>query len=376
MNGIKRTICALLAAVTLAAGLSSCSEKEEIDVSKITLSSEQIQDVRKNIDTTLENVKFSGGAYVKLNKNILYEKYFGYEDPNGETEIDDDTKYQVSSMTKNITGAAILQLADEGKLELDDTLDMYFDASGKRKYLKDVTITQLLDIECSFGSYYSELLSDNAKKIKKMIINGDDVKGYITDHIFEVGTDSGSNQAHSNYYLLGLIIEKASGESYKDYIKTNIFDKIGMKETTVVNKNQHMTGYNINTESWRSEKISGFYNDYEFMFSSFGVVSTIGDMFKFYEAVLEGKLTKTNLIDKIGDYYTDYGFGFRRDGHNLFAYGGTSLHTSYAYINDETKELVLLCSNKLGKGLRLNATGKAVYNAVNSKINGMLLDAE
>ncbi len=377
MNRIKRIVCAVLAAVTLTTGFAACSEKTEIDVANITLTSDQLQDVQTKIDKTLADAKFSGGAYVKLNKNVLYEKYFGTENPDTEQKINKTTRYQVSSMTKTITGAAILQLCDSGKLELDDTLDMYIDAKGSYKYLKKVSIAKLLDLEVSFGAYNYEILKDkeSMRTIKKMIKNGEDVKAYITKHILDVGTESGSNQAHSNYYLLGLVIEKITGETYKDYIQKNIFDKIGMKDSAVVNQKQPLIGYNVDTESWRDEKTNLLYNDYGFMFSSFGVTATIGDMFKFYNAVLDGTLTKTNLIKKLNEFYSNYGFGFKHDGHNLYAYGGTSLHTSFAYINDETKELALLCSNQVGN-IRLNATGKAVYNAVNSKINGMLLDEE
>ena len=376
MNKLKRILSAVLAAGVIVSSFAACEEKKEIDVANITLTDEQLEDVEAKIDSILDEAEFSGGAYVKLNKNILYEKYFGIENPVAKTKIDENTRYQVSSLTKNITGAAILQLSDAGKLSFDDTLDMYFDATGDRSYLKDVTITELVDLEVSFGAYYAELLSDRKtrKEVKNLIKNGGDLKGYIADYILDVGTESGSNQAHSNYYLLGLIIEKVSGMEFKDYIKKNIFDKIGMKDSTVVNKDQPLMGYNVEKEIWRNEKLNVFYNNYEFMFSSFGVVSTIGDMFKFYDTVISGKISKTNMIKKLNEFYSNYGFGFRHDGHNIYSYGGTSLHTSYAYLNDETKEFVILCSNQIG--IRLNATGKAVYNTVNSKINGMLLDEE
>ena len=377
MNRIKKAVCAVLAAVVILSCFTACEEKKEIDVANITLSDSQLKDVNKKIDNTLDEVEYSGGVFVKLNKNIIYEKYFGVEDPETNKKVDKDTRYQVSSLTKNITGTAILQLADEGKLSLDDSLKQYFDATGDRAYLKDVTIKDLVDLEVSFGAYNINLLRDDAKReeIRKLILKNGDLKGYITDFILDFGIDSGSNQSHSNYYLLGIIIEKVTGESYKDYIQKNIYDKVNMKNSTLVNKDQPMYGYNVDKQKWRNEKFIMFYNNYEFMFSSFGAVSTVRDMYKFYNAIMQNKLTKTNLIKKIEDFVTNFGFGFRHDGHNLYSYSGTSLHTSYAYLNDETKEFVILCSNQVGN-IRLNATGKAVYNAVNSKINGMLLEEE
>lgn len=375
MNRIKRIICAVLAAVVIVSCFCACEEKKEIDVANITLSEEQLADVRTKIEKTLKDSDFSGGAFVKLNKNVLYEKYFGIENPETEKPIDKDTHYQVSSITKNITGVAILQLIDEGKLSLDDTLDQFFDATGDREYLKNVTLSKLIDLEVSFGMYHSNILSDkkSMNEMKKLILSDGDVKGYITNNILDFGIESGSNEAHSNYYLLGLILEKVTGESYDDYIRKNIFEKADMTESSFVNKDQPMMGYNVDAEKWRDENLNVYYNNYEFMFSSFGVVSTIGDMYKFYNAVMENTLTKSNLIKKINEFYSSYAYGFRHDGHNLYSYSGTSLHTSYAYLNDETKEFVILCSNHVGK-IRLSATGKAVYNAVNSKINGMLLE--
>lgn len=377
MSIIKKTICAVLAAITVVCCFASCSEKEKLDVANITLTDEQLKDVQTKIDKALADAKFSGGAYVKLNKNVLYEKYFGTENPITNKKIDKETRYQVSSMTKNITGAAILQLSDAGKLSMDDTLDMYFDASGKNKYLKNITVRQLVGLEVSFGAYYQKLLSNDKtkKEVHDLIKSGGDLKTYINNFILDNGVVSGGNMAHSNYYLLGTVIEKASGMEYKDYIKKNIFDKLDMKDSSFVNKDQPMLGYNVDKEIWRDENINVYYNNYEFMYSSFGVVSVVDDMLKFYDAVLAGKISKSNMVKKINEFYTNYGFGFRHDGHNLYSYSGTSLHTSYAYLNDETKELVILNSNQIGT-IRLNATGKAVYNAVNSKINGMLLEEE
>ncbi len=304
MNTFKRIICFVLAAATIVLFAASCDEEKEIDLANITLSQEQLENVQAKIEKTLKEENFSGGAFVKLNKNTLYENYYGIEDPTSDKKIDKNTHYQVSSMTKNITGAAILQLSDEGKLNLNDTLNMYFDDSGDRAYLKKITIQQLIGLDVSFGAYHSDLLKDEKtrKEIDKLISKGADVKEYITDSILTKGVDDKSNQTHSNYYLLGLIIEKASGMEYKDYIQKNIFDKLEMTESAFVNKKLLLYGYNIDTEMLRDAKDNIYYMDYGFMYSSFGIVSTMGDMLKFYDAVLAGKITKTNMIKRLTSF--------------------------------------------------------------------------
>ena len=372
---IKRLICAALAAALLL-GFSGCGKEEKaVNISSITLSENNLKRAKAEIDEALNEADFCGGVYVKLNKNIIYEDYRGYEDEGKKKEIDGKTRYQFSSLTKNMTGIAVLQLADEGKLSLDDTLDKFFEVTKKRSYLKNVTVNQLLSVEVSLGVYPSELIDgkENEKKAAKALKKKGALKKLITEHILDNGYGNEATDAHSNYYILGLIIEKVSGESYEDDLQKNIFDKLRMTETEVVSDKRPLSGYNVDKKEWRDENTSPLFNNMEFMFSSFGVTSTICDMEKFYDAILDNTLTKTNLLDEIESFNSGYGYGFKHDGKNLFTYGGTSLHTAYAYINTETRELALLCSYRTGK-IRINDTGKAVYNAVNSKINGMLLD--
>ena len=379
MIKLKRIICAALASALLLGCMSSCGgdkKSEPLDMKAIALSEEQIADVRSEIDSILEECDFSGAAFVKLNKNVIYENYIGFTDEARTEKVSSNTYFQVSSLTKNITGIAVLQLIEAGKLSIDDRLSKFFEAKGDRAYLDEITVGDLVSTEKSFGTYNHELFRDRGDLdyLLDAVINGKSIKKYIADHILDNGLETKSS-ANSNYYLLGLIIEKVSGEKYEDYIQKNIFDKLGMKNSEVVNPKRPLSGYNVDRESWRDEKINPFYNNFEFMFSSYGVCLTIDDMRKFYEAILNNRLTDSNIADKIDDFSSGYGYGFTHDGHNLFAFGSTSLHTAYAYVNTETDELVLLCSNRTGS-IKLESTGKELYNAVNAKINGILIDYE
>ncbi len=371
---IKKFICAFLALISLAS-FASCSEQKTVDVKKITLGASQLEDVKDKIDSALDEADFSGGAFVSLNKNVIYDDYRGFESKDKKKTIGSSTRYQFSSLTKNITGVATLQLADAKKLSLDDTLDNFFEVTPKRSYLKKTTVDQLLSFEVDLGNYAVEIVNDQKsyKKLAETINSGGDVKGLIREHILDHGTEGEKSDPNSNYYLLGLIIEKVSGESYKDYIQKNIFDRLKMTKTEVVSSKRPLSGYNVDKKEWRDENTTPLFNNYDFMFSSFGVTSVIGDMTRFFDAIIKNSLTKTNIIDEIEGFSTNYGYGFKHDGRNLFSIGGTSLHSSYAYINTETEELVVLCSNRTGN-IKLTATGKAVYNAVNSKVNGILLD--
>ena len=290
---IKRLICAALAAALLL-GFSGCGKEEKaVNISSITLSENNLKRAKAEIDEALNEADFCGGVYVKLNKNIIYEDYRGYEDEGKKKEIDGKTRYQFSSLTKNMTGIAVLQLADEGKLSLDDTLDKFFEVTKKRSYLKNVTVNQLLSVEVSLGVYPSELIDgkENEKKAAKALKKKGALKKLITEHILDNGYGNEATDAHSNYYILGLIIEKVSGESYEDYLQKNIFDKLRMTETEVVSDKRPLSGYNVDKKEWRDENTSPLFNNMEFMFSSFGVTSTICDMEKFYDAILDNTLT-------------------------------------------------------------------------------------
>jgi CubicO group peptidase (beta-lactamase class C family) len=131
--------------------------------------------------------------------------------------------YEIGSVTKQFTGAAILQLVEQGKLSLDDDVTKYvpqFNARGRR-----ITIRRLLDHSSGMRGY-TEM--PEAGAILPLVLPRDTILRLIEKYPydFEPGDDASYN--NSAFFLAGLVIEKASGMSYAEYVQRHLFAPAGM----------------------------------------------------------------------------------------------------------------------------------------------------
>ena len=140
-----------------------------------------------------------------------------------------DTKFNIGSINKIFTQVAIAQLAAEGKLSLTDTIHKHL-PDVKIPEADRITIQQLLTMTSGMGDFFGEKFSATPKdRIRTLrdylgLFEGDPLR-------FQPG--SGRAYSNAGYVVLGLIVEKASGRDYHDYVKEKIFAPAGMKNTGV-----------------------------------------------------------------------------------------------------------------------------------------------
>ncbi|MBT8260674.1 MAG: beta-lactamase family protein [Flavobacteriaceae bacterium] len=198
----------------------------------------------KELDTYLEELVNSGSPQglsmlIINNDSIVYNKGFGWADTPRNLKATPETVYHWWSITKIPTAIAILQLEEQGKLQLEDAVSKYL-PFFKVNYPSDkntiITIKHLLN-------HSSGLPDASGLKLAKWIHHDKDsaldqsalIKNVFPDYAtlqFEPGEDT----AYTNigYMLLGAIIEKASSQSYRDYIKKNILEPLKMYQTDFV----------------------------------------------------------------------------------------------------------------------------------------------
>lgn len=377
MKKFKAIICVALAALFAVSCFAGCTEKEELDIKKITLTDEQLSDVESGINEIIDSEPFYGGVSVMLNENEVYKSYFGKINKKGDS-VTEDYQYLVSTATMVFTAVAVHQLEEENKLSLSDNLSIYFD-TDKYTYLDAVTIENLLDTSVSLGSYTAEIDKDSAVKeeiIKKINSkkknSGKKIREILEDYILSKGIVA-SKTSSSNYYILGRIIEKASGMGYDEYLQKNIFDKLGLKNTGFVSLDQKASGYDLATRTWVKQKDTELICSYDYLYSNSGVISTLDDMTVFFKAVLDKQLCKTDIVKKALRKSQGFSYGFSTDGTTLYLRGGYTLHRVYVCINPETEEIVTVLACTIG-GSDLSTFGKKIYKKVNSKVNGIILE--
>lgn len=201
--------------------------------------------IEKIAEYDLLQHKVFGSAYCVLQENeSVYKQYFGYTSADGKKAVDEATLFRLASMTKPITAMAILILVERGLLTLSDTVWKYLPAfkdihvihwtgsqiimdQGKAK--NDVTIRHLLTHTSGFGSEESKVLCMTTKH-KSTIDNS-------IQYFLKVGLDfePGTRQQYSGtaaFDVLAKVIETITGIEYQKFLKKEIFDPCGMKNTT------------------------------------------------------------------------------------------------------------------------------------------------
>jgi CubicO group peptidase (beta-lactamase class C family) len=272
-------------------------------------------------EETTKNDQFSGAVLVARNGKILFQQAHGRANRESGTANTIDTQFRIGSMNKMFTAIATLQLVEAGRITLQDPIGTYLTDYPNADVASKVTVRHLLTHTGGTGDIFGPEFTKNRLTLRAH-----------QDYLALYGTRAplhapGAEHRYSNYgfVLLGAIIEKVSGSSYYDYVQTKVFRPAGMTSTDSLPETDAValrsTGYmrrdgawvaNTDTLPWRGTAAGGGY-------------STVGDLFRFAQALESGKLiSKKLLAEATRPQAEQYGYGFgiqgegalRRYGHN------------------------------------------------------------
>lgn len=191
--------------------------------------------IKSLFDGYTGNQDFSGAALIKQGDRPLFEYAAGFAHRGFQIPNTVSTKFDTASITKLFTAAGILFLESRGKIRLSDKITDIIDLAGT-EIPADVEIHHLLthtsgiadDADEESGESYSALFSNSPNYALRN--NADYLKNFAYKKPnFKAGTDVRYNNCA--FILLGLAIEKITGQSYRDYITENIFEPFGMERT-------------------------------------------------------------------------------------------------------------------------------------------------
>ena len=179
------------------------------------------------LDRRIAADAFSGVVLVANRGATVYQRAAGVADREAGSPITVDTRLELASVTKLFTRIAILQLAQTGKLSLDDTVGKFLPKYPNPVVRHNVTVDMLLRHRSGVGSFWNERFMARPADVRSV---NDYLELFQDDSLlFEPGT----SEAYSNggYVLLGAIIERVSGQSYHDYLQNHVFRPAGMTRT-------------------------------------------------------------------------------------------------------------------------------------------------
>jgi D-alanyl-D-alanine carboxypeptidase len=186
---------------------------------------------------------FSGDVLLASRGKQVFEEAYGLADREKRTSNTLNTRFRIGSMNKMFTAVAVLQLVQQGKVNLDDPLGKYLPDYPNKDVASKVTVQHLLTHTGGTGDFFGPEFDAHRLELKTF---DDYVKLYGNRPLrFEPG----SKWEYSNYgfLLLGLVVEKASGQSYYDYVRDHIYKVAGMTSTGSEPEDTHVanlsTGY-------------------------------------------------------------------------------------------------------------------------------------
>ena len=165
-------------------------------------------------------------AVVKDGRTVLAKGY-GFADLENDVPATAETVYRIGSITKQFTSAAIMRLAEQGKLSLDDTLQKFlpnFPTQGNR-----VTVRHLLNHTSGIKSYTS--LGPKWQRVNRIDLAPDSLVALFVNEPFDFKPGEKWLYDNSGYFLLGMIIEKLSGKPYGQYLQDEFFTPLKLKST-------------------------------------------------------------------------------------------------------------------------------------------------
>ncbi len=312
--------------------------------------------MQEKLENMLKQYAFSGVFIVSKNGKVLCEAANGTLRPDGSDPITVDNLFAIASVSKQFCAACVLLLREEGKLDLNDTLDRYY---PEYPAAKDITLKQMLTMRSGIPDYVS---------------NGAGFDAYIAYDFGDTATEEGNHQAvrdwlfaqpllfqpgtqfsysDSNYFLLAEIVERISGERYGDYLREHIFAPLGMNDTGVCE------------ELARSDRLAPPVSDGEerhkeittigATFGNGGIITTAADMDKWLTSLRENSILSEACFKEMttdespdGAHY-GYGIFVNADG-SLYHDGACDSYASFAYTIPKEGYNFFIVTNNVNAG--------------------------
>ncbi|MDJ1498999.1 serine hydrolase domain-containing protein [Xanthocytophaga agilis] len=369
-NGIGVKIfvlCWMIVSVIAFAACESHSQEKQarqdallVDSVSLLFSPEDSAIKAAQLDTFFHNLNqkhgFNGTVLVAQYGKPIYKGAFGYKNFSSHDTLALNTPFQLASVSKQFTAVAIMQLQEKGLLSYEDSIQKFFPDFPYH----EITVRSMLTHRSGLPNYmyaFEKIIRDKNKPLTNAEVIDLFIKHkpgiyYLPNKKF--------NYSNTGYFLLAAIVEKITGERFKEYVAKHIFGPAGMTHSFIFDGTDsakvakaaigYVGGRYIRpvTDNYYLEGVTG----------DKGVYSTVEDMFKWDQALYTGKILKTCTLEEAFTpkhfdvkTYANYGFGWR----TYYAPGGEPLvfhagwwhgFKSYFMRNQRDHSTIVILSNR------------------------------
>ena len=278
---------------------------------------EKYSELTVSLNNIIDSGKISGTLVVATDHEIIFAAGTGAYDIYGNL-VSMDTTYGIGSINKTFTAVCIMQLIEEGKVSLDDTIDKYF---PEYKYGSEITVYDLLHMCSGLPGIGLSKGSDTTREDRYNMVRYCE---YYDDYFFynciypgeltfEPGTDM--KYCNTNYFLLARIVQIVSGQTYASYVTANIIDPLELGHTSLG------CVMDITSRTADPDFTPDYMSTMEKTLTGYGAMHSAPlDLLKFDRAIFGAKLFSEDTLDIMTEMNFDYGCGWISEDSKLCHY--------------------------------------------------------
>lgn len=328
----------------------------------------KINSINSYFEDRYKRKGFNGTVLYAEKGKIIYERSFGYANFRKKEALDNNSSYQLASISKPFTATAIIMLEERGKLDFNDTIQRFFPGFSYH----GITIHNLLTHRSGLPNYM--YFADEVWEDRHGAISNSEVIRLMSEHhpMQYYKPDRRYNYSNTNYCILAAIIEKITGFPYNIFIKSQIFVPLQMENSSIYNKclvainNNKVIGYDGRRIA-DNTYLNGVVGDK-------GIYSSARDLLKFDQALYSNFLISRENIEKAyTPYHKDlriwdnYGLGWRinaKDQENRIIFHSgwwKGFRSHFIRFIDQNKTIIVLSNTTRGSFIKI----KDLVNLVN-----------
>lgn len=333
------------------------------------------EEIEQLIDLYHEYGKFNGSALVAEHGKIVYQKGHGMANMEWDIANSTDTKHRLGSVSKQFTAMLILQLASEGKIDLQAPINNYL-PDYPNGHEPKITTHHLLTHTSGIPNYTA--FPDFFKNESRNPYTPVEFLEVFKDKPLNFAPGERFSYSNSGYFLLGALIEKISGKSYETMLHENIFSPLNMNNSGYDNHKDILKNRATGYEKYGDGFINSNYLDMSIPYAAGSLYSTVEDLYKWDQALYSNKMLSKAYMDlyfkpqvkAYGNYDYAYGWsvgydkvGSSKDSIYTISHGG-GINGFNTIISRATSDQSLV--------VLLNNTGGAPLNQMTQSIRAIL----
>lgn len=325
--------------------------------------------------------RHTAGASVAVARDgkVVLTRGYGLANLEHSVAVTPETVFHIASISKNILAAVVLQLVDEGKLQLDDDVTKYVPEAPTLGH--HVTVRQLLNHTSGIYSFTS--LADAANN-ERLELTHEQVLGLIKDKSFEFEPGTRWRYDNSAFYIAGMVVERVTKQEYGAYVREHVFKPLGMSSASLCDASMVVPHLASGYEMEGGALVNAAFMSWKLPFAAGAICATATDLLK-WEAALDTRrvLTRSSLAlmrtpTMLADgTKIDYGLGTRLgslDGHRMLGHTGSGggFRTVLASFSDDHLTIVVLINTDDGSAPPAAMAADIARAALGLKKNALL----